>query len=234
MDPVDPNEAYSTNTNAAVSTDDLNSSPSSDHQFFSIDVECKIFSALNGVLVDGLTDTIQCGITIVPKEDIERFIYMLFSYFDVPENAQPRMAAKILACTEEIVNESPKNKKILDLYIVLAHISQIQNYNDIGLVDESITDSEDMRLVPASKSSIEGLEKVNVDEQKEGSAKGRCDCAICFEDFSIDSEAVRMPCFHLFHRTCITRRLHHRNTCPLCRFQMPTENDDDHDGDDDE
>ncbi|KAI9121060.1 hypothetical protein K1719_008093 [Acacia pycnantha] len=78
---------------------------------------------------------------------------------------------------------------------------------------------------PATESSIEALEKVTVVEQKEeeeGSKTGKFECSICFEGSSNDPEASRMPCSHLFHTKCIISWLHTRNTCPLCRFEMPT------------
>ncbi|XP_028788734.1 E3 ubiquitin-protein ligase Praja-2-like [Neltuma alba] len=105
----------------------------------------------------------------------------------------------------------------------------VQQMTTTATQNEDLTitndENESQRLTnPATESSIEGLEKLIV-EQKEGSSMAKCECPICFEDFSNDNEATRMPCSHLFHTKCITGWLHTRNTCPLCRFQMPTAND---------
>ncbi|KAJ7982222.1 RING/U-box superfamily protein [Quillaja saponaria] len=68
-------------------------------------------------------------------------------------------------------------------------------------------------LVPASKESIEGLEKVKV----EGS---RGHCSICLEDFEDGCEVTRTPCSHVYHGDCIVNWLHNNNLCPLCRFVL--------------
>lgn len=33
----------------------------------------------------------------------------------------------------------------------------------------------------------------------------------------------KLPCRHCYHVTCVTQWLDSHNTCPMCRFQMPTE-----------
>jgi hypothetical protein len=48
-------------------------------------------------------------------------------------------------------------------------------------------------------------------------------CPVCTEDFVAGVEAVRLPCHHHYHRECIKPWLQKRSTCPLCRFQLPTD-----------
>lgn len=51
--------------------------------------------------------------------------------------------------------------------------------------------------------------------------KNDLDCAICKEDFALDSVARKLPCSHLFHGNCIVPWLKIRNSCPLCRAEIP-------------
>jgi hypothetical protein len=48
-------------------------------------------------------------------------------------------------------------------------------------------------------------------------------CPVCREDFSIGEEAIRLPCKHPFHHSCISGWLEQRSVCPLCRYELPTE-----------
>ncbi|XWS57833.1 hypothetical protein CRYUN_Cryun09bG0207700 [Craigia yunnanensis] len=47
-------------------------------------------------------------------------------------------------------------------------------------------------------------------------------CSICLEDIEIGSEAKEMPCKHKFHSGCITLWLELHSSCPVCRYQLPS------------
>ncbi|KAF8707113.1 hypothetical protein HU200_030348 [Digitaria exilis] len=46
------------------------------------------------------------------------------------------------------------------------------------------------------------------------------ECALCLLDFVEEDRLRAMPCSHTFHQDCIFRWLH---VCPLCRHQLPTQ-----------
>ncbi|KAJ3130929.1 hypothetical protein HK100_007155 [Physocladia obscura] len=51
-------------------------------------------------------------------------------------------------------------------------------------------------------------------------------CSICVENFdseSRDDPAKQLPCNHVFHKQCITPWLKLHNTCPFCRWEVPTD-----------
>ncbi|OVA10267.1 zinc finger protein [Macleaya cordata] len=48
-------------------------------------------------------------------------------------------------------------------------------------------------------------------------------CAVCMDEFSTEEEVTWLPCSHYFHENCILPWLRIRNTCPLCRYEFPTE-----------
>lgn len=52
-------------------------------------------------------------------------------------------------------------------------------------------------------------------------------CAVCKDTIGVDAEAKQLPCKHLYHSDCITPWLEHHNSCPLCRFQLVCEQEED-------
>lgn len=72
------------------------------------------------------------------------------------------------------------------------------------------------RFLPATKSSVDALEKVKV----EGSGSVE-QCMICLEELPVGVEVTRMPCSHVYHGDCIVGWLETSHSCPLCRFAMP-------------
>ncbi|PRQ40773.1 putative aminoacyltransferase, E1 ubiquitin-activating enzyme [Rosa chinensis] len=69
---------------------------------------------------------------------------------------------------------------------------------------------------PASKASIAAMPTVTVAES------GR-ECPICLDQFEVGGEAKEMPCSHLFHGDCVEKWLKVHGTCPVCRFTMPAD-----------
>ncbi|XP_057871833.1 uncharacterized protein LOC131078191 [Cryptomeria japonica] len=68
---------------------------------------------------------------------------------------------------------------------------------------------------PAAKSALENLPYITADENSV--------CAIC-RDAIIAGEVVRqLPCLHLYHSDCILPWLSTRNSCPVCRYELPTD-----------
>jgi len=49
-------------------------------------------------------------------------------------------------------------------------------------------------------------------------------CAVCCEHISLGMKGMFMPCGHIYHPDCLKPWLENHNTCPVCRFELPTEN----------
>lgn len=49
-------------------------------------------------------------------------------------------------------------------------------------------------------------------------------CCVCQEEFPPGSKAKMMPCGHPFHYECLLEWLQRHNTCPQCRYALPSEN----------
>ncbi|KAL6635055.1 hypothetical protein ACP70R_027726 [Stipagrostis hirtigluma subsp. patula] len=74
---------------------------------------------------------------------------------------------------------------------------------------------------PAAKAAVEGLPTVVVAEAD--AARGDAQCAVCKDGVEAGERATRLPCAHLYHDGCILPWLAIRNTCPLCRHELPTD-----------
>ncbi|GMN45668.1 hypothetical protein TIFTF001_014854 [Ficus carica] len=71
-------------------------------------------------------------------------------------------------------------------------------------------DDYDVCFEQASEESIERLEKVRVLGEK------AVNCSVCLENVVVGTEAIRLPCSHLFHGDCIVTWLRRSKFCPLC------------------
>jgi hypothetical protein len=52
------------------------------------------------------------------------------------------------------------------------------------------------------------------------------ECLICAEAYEIGCVVTPLPCGHLYHSTCVTDWLCRQCTCPVCRYEIPTDNAD--------
>ncbi|GMH21888.1 hypothetical protein Nepgr_023731 [Nepenthes gracilis] len=77
---------------------------------------------------------------------------------------------------------------------------------------------------PASKSITENLPSTAITE--EDVLKNNALCAVCKDEIDIGELAKQLPCSHRYHGNCILPWLGMRNTCPVCRFELPTDDPD--------
>ncbi|PIA43245.1 hypothetical protein AQUCO_02000582v1 [Aquilegia coerulea] len=76
---------------------------------------------------------------------------------------------------------------------------------------------------PASKDVVKKLPVINVTEEvlmRLGSAR---ECSVCKEDLIIDDKLQELPCKHLYHPLCLKPWLDQHNSCPDCRYELPTD-----------
>ncbi|CAI9767408.1 unnamed protein product [Fraxinus pennsylvanica] len=77
---------------------------------------------------------------------------------------------------------------------------------------------------PASKSAMEGLPVIKITEEILSSDSSQC--AVCKDSFELDEGAKQMPCKHIYHKDCILPWLELHNSCPVCRYELPTDDPD--------
>lgn len=91
------------------------------------------------------------------------------------------------------------------------------------VITQIIEHSNANRPVPATEQIIEKLPR---EVLMEGSTMLERDCAVCKEQFSLQTEdpdeqiVVTLPCNHPFHMACILPWLKSSGTCPVCRHAL--------------
>uniref|UniRef100_A0A0D9XWB6 RING-type E3 ubiquitin transferase n=1 Tax=Leersia perrieri TaxID=77586 RepID=A0A0D9XWB6_9ORYZ len=74
---------------------------------------------------------------------------------------------------------------------------------------------------PAATSFIENLPSVIISAIHQ--IEGDVICPICKDPIPTRTRAKQLPCMHLYHSSCILPWLSSRNTCPVCRYELPTD-----------
>ncbi|XP_045832485.1 E3 ubiquitin-protein ligase RDUF2-like [Trifolium pratense] len=74
--------------------------------------------------------------------------------------------------------------------------------------------------LPASKSAVELLPMIKINESH---MEIESHCAVCKEMFELGIMAREMPCKHIYHDDCILPWLAIKNSCPVCRHELPCE-----------
>ena len=72
---------------------------------------------------------------------------------------------------------------------------------------------------PASQRAIDNLPKITITEENINNFKD-ITCNICLESFTLGNILRVLECKHEFHEKCIITWLTKRNTCPVCRHEL--------------
>lgn len=79
------------------------------------------------------------------------------------------------------------------------------------------------RPPPASKEVVEKLPIIIVTDEILGRLGSETECAVCRENLVINDNMQELPCKHLFHPVCLKPWLDAHNSCPICRFELQTD-----------
>jgi E3 ubiquitin-protein ligase RNF115/126 len=120
------------------------------------------------------------------------------------------------------------SSSFLDLLInLLAHHEDAEMENIINYIMQN--DTNRYGNPPASKRVIERLDKVTVTEEnikclrKDSNIDEEHSCSVCKDIFELSQNLLYLPCKHVYHEDCILPWLKERNSCPTCRYELPTD-----------
>uniref|UniRef100_I3M712 E3 ubiquitin-protein ligase RNF181 n=3 Tax=Marmotini TaxID=337730 RepID=I3M712_ICTTR len=94
-------------------------------------------------------------------------------------------------------------------------------FNRMDLEDLGLVVDWDHHLPPpAAKAAVESLPRTVI-----SGSQAELKCPVCLLEFEEQETVIEMPCHHLFHSNCILPWLSKTNSCPLCRHELPTDDD---------
>ncbi|KAJ4913242.1 RING/U-box superfamily protein [Raphanus sativus] len=109
----------------------------------------------------------------------------------------------------EVINTEDEHSQFVRTRLALL-IEHLANNNDPIRIRHG--------TLPARKEAVENLPTVKICEPLQ--------CSVCLDDFDKGSEAKEMPCKHKFHVGCIVPWLELHSSCPVCRHELPPDDDD--------
>ena len=97
----------------------------------------------------------------------------------------------------------------------------------IEMLQRNIELAEKKKHPSTSKNALKKLKKFPMSKKFcKKNAKGQLEfpnCCICLSEINAGENTVLLPCGHLFHKDCCFTWLNKNNTCPICRFELPPE-----------
>ncbi|KAG5620781.1 hypothetical protein H5410_005999 [Solanum commersonii] len=139
------------------------------------------------------------------------------------QDVRDSLVGNIMSQVRNIVESNKGYCGVLELSVDVKLISRDVIEERISFPGEDL--SSQYGMVPASESSMQSLlKKMEIDAKN---TKGD-ECMVCLEELvrkQADNEILSMPCSHMFHGECITKWLETSHYCPICRFEMPVEED---------
>ncbi|XAR63850.1 Ubiquitin--protein ligase [Bertholletia excelsa] len=176
----------------------------------------------------------------------EREVLSMFFDADVDEDLDSSVVATVPSPSEEEISvetvtemrhlewEVLLNVHNLEMNVDLGHdaepyLADLSEYNyaaEYEMLFGQFAENENsiMGKPPASKTVVENLPSVVLTQEDVDNNNGLC--AVCKDEMKIGEQAKRLPCSHRYHGDCIVPWLGIRNTCPVCRFELPTDNPD--------
>ncbi|TYI87463.1 hypothetical protein E1A91_D04G136800v1 [Gossypium mustelinum] len=158
--------------------------------------------------------------TAINQRDLDAVLLLLFlceAYHDSPEALERPHDEWRQVLTSICSNTTLKITGITGIFDGAALIPYIEMVTRckrlVGIMGCS---GKEGKEVAASPAAVVALPAVEV-------RGGGIECVICKEEMREGRDVCKFPCQHLFHWMCILPWVKKRNTCPCCRFQLPSD-----------
>uniref|UniRef100_A0A915AIE8 RING-type domain-containing protein n=1 Tax=Parascaris univalens TaxID=6257 RepID=A0A915AIE8_PARUN len=113
--------------------------------------------------------------------------------------------------------EHSMDENITDDWLLLARMLVEGGWSEqLGLTWENIFPNA---TKAASPKAVADLERLRSDQLQ---YHGQCPICICEWKNNESEKLIRMPCGHIFHENCILPWLKRTNSCPVCRYELPS------------
>ena len=127
----------------------------------------------------------------------------------------------------EIVTSNNNNNIFISRNLITRNspiLSFLSNHNNDNQFENLLNiimsfDSMHKGNPPASQRAIDNLKKIEIDENNIKNLNEEL-CNVCLEDYKIGQISNKLDCGHYFHDKCILQWLKMRNTCPVCRTEL--------------
>lgn len=148
--------------------------------------------------------------------------YLFDSRNNIPEPVEhSRSLAQLFQTLEERLSQDEERQQNVPIRIsffiipagVLAEYDALQDVLNISL--QSIPE----RITPVSLSVVNRLPSFPVLSQE----RFPDPCSICQETLKEQEQATKLPCLHVYHKSCLNPWFEKHNTCPICRYELPVD-----------
>ncbi|KAL7563019.1 hypothetical protein ACA910_013540 [Epithemia clementina (nom. ined.)] len=128
---------------------------------------------------------------------------------------------------QDVMDEDPVFlQALLDSYLEQQQAAGVQRSRGDNNHTTTNSSSKIGQTPPASAEMIRHLPLLELREEDLADPVNR-ECCVCLDDNHVGDKAVRLPhCCHIFHKECILDWLGRKCTCPVCRYEHPTEDAD--------
>nr|XP_033805856.1 E3 ubiquitin-protein ligase RNF181 isoform X1 [Geotrypetes seraphini] len=120
-------------------------------------------------------------------------------------------------CEPTVPEEQYRRNALLELARTLLNTADL----DLEIAGD-FTDWDHRLPPPAAKQVVQSLPSVTITPAQ---ADKGLKCPVCLLEFEEEETVKKIPCEHLFHSACILPWLGKTNSCPLCRHELPTDNE---------